>query len=60
MNDPRLEGTRIQRVTGCRIGAHSFTFTGQAPTLDLRCSCGAYTLGDWITLQAEPLLEGMK
>ena len=57
MNDPRLEGARIQRVTGCRIGGHSFTYTGIYPAPELRCSCRAYTIGEWATLQAEATLQ---
>ena len=46
MNDSQMEGAPVVKKTDCRVGAHSFTWTGSLEP-SLRCSCGTYTWALW-------------
>ena len=57
MKDSQLEGAPILLKTLCTIGAHVFVWASVENTkalfksmpydVNLRCSCGAYTWGQW-------------
>lgn len=45
----QLEGSPITQATGCRVGAHVFTWAGTDAPADplLRCHCGMFSWGEW-------------
>jgi hypothetical protein len=49
MADSRLEGAPVLRQTNCRVGGHTFVWSGpeERPPWDVRCECWSYSWDDW-------------
>ena len=52
INDPQLSNAPIVKQTLCRIGSHTFIFSGvwstsTIPDDDWLCTCGCYTWRQW-------------
>ena len=59
MSDPKVAGIRISKPTLCKVGTHSWVWTGSARVFSLKqepgatasCDCGLYTWAEWQAVQ---------
>jgi hypothetical protein len=63
MNKSRETGFHILRDTGCKVGNHTFTWSGvwthPEPPQNLRCNCGLYSYTEWLEQAEQPLNEAI-